>query len=170
MTSLLTPSDWADAIASRVNNYGIGEWLPALGEWLGFSDDRWLPRSREEGRLRVPAPRRGLQLQLYMLEADKANGTRKKGDRIVLEEAVFNGELIAIEPRNGAFSFGLDAQNDTPDSVAQKIGHYDIVGNNTERSYFLEDARVVGVTFNRHLHGIHKVQVVRLGEAQLFKG
>ena len=140
----------ADAIAARVNCYGIGEWMKALFHQL----DENVPESLANERVTVEMPRHGLSLVLYRRDAiGGPNG-------IVLDRAQFDGRPCSLP-------FALDATTTTPAIARTKLST-DTVRSGQRTSYFLDDGRVVELTFQPNDRGITRVLVARLGPAMLW--
>ena len=140
----------ADAIAHRVNCYGIGAWLIALLRSLGAA----LPSGLAVVRARVPLelPQHGLRFTLY---AREGAGQPDWADGLVLERAEFRAGRASLP-------FGLDVQAETFASAGARLST-DTAGGSARASYFLPDGRVVELTFKPGGAGLASVLVARLG-------
>ena len=168
------PAGWADAIAARVNTFGLGLWFKDLEIWLGLEGQPWLPQSVDEGHMDIPVPLRGLQLRLYARDTFAHAPEPFRIHHIVLEHVYFNGAMARERPHECALPFGLDPRAATHDSVlsmlrpvdSYTLGKRDAPGIGAPGNvYLLEDDRVVGIDFSAAGQGIEYVQVVRRGEA-----
>ena len=154
--------DWPQEIADRINRYGIADWLRLLAASLGKNFHDLIPIA-PVARHEIELPEWGLTLILSHPHAGHIDAGAP--DRWVLESARFN-------PLAAALPFELDARNETPDSAKAKLSDDTVAGNiiagDARISYFLDDARVVELTFASGLKGLTSVQVVRLGGAMEF--
>ena len=141
----------ADAIAARVNTYGIDAWLEDLLHRFGER----VPQGPAGERMTVDLPRTGLSLVLY--RRDTTGGP----DVIVLDRAQFDGRLCPLP-------FGLDAAT-TTQAIARTKLSTDTVSSGERTSYFLNDGRVVELTFQPS-RGITRLLVARLGPANPYGG
>ena len=166
----IDPAGWADAIAARVNTFGLGLWFKDLEGWLGLDGQTWLPQSVDDGHLDLPVPLRGLQLRLYALDTYTRAPEPFRMHHIVLERAHFDARAAAERPQTCALPFGLDPRLTTPDSAEATLKPNEVATGRSDAgpsvSYFLDDHRVVGVDFLPGSQGIETVTVVRLGRAE----
>ena len=162
-----TPAGWADAIAARVNTFGIGPWLLDVGVWLGYEGRAWLPQSLAEAPKNIDGRPRGVMLQLRTLPTFAALPPPFRFNHIVLEAAVFGGQSARAHPAMCALPFGLDPAKETPDSAARKFGVSPRASNRDDPDamcYALDDGHEVEVIFQPSLHsGIKGVWVRRPG-------
>lgn len=148
--------DWSQEIADRINCHGIASWLRQLAAALDKSFHDLVPIA-PAARHEIDISEWGITLTLSHPHA----GHVEIGDpnRWVLESARFH-PLAALP-------FDLDARNETPDSAKAKLSDDTVAGNSTAGdlriSYFLDDARVVELTFVPGMKGLANVLVVRLG-------
>ena len=140
----------ADAIADRVNCFGIGAWLLALLAQLGAQP----PGALAAPRTRVPLslPQAGLSLQLFRRNGP---GGVDWAEEIVLERVTFAAARSALP-------FNLDSQTETPASARAKLSA-NMTGPGARMGYVLDDARIVELTFLPSSLGLHSVVVARLG-------
>lgn len=162
-----TPAGWADAIAARVNTFGIGLWLLDVGVWLGYEGRSWLPQCPAETPQNIDGRPRGLALRLRPLPTFIALPQPFRLNHIVLEAAVFGGQSAREHPAMCALPFGLDPAKETPDSAAHRFGVSPCAsdGDNPDTvRYVLDDGREVEVIFQPSFHsGIKGVWVRRPG-------
>ena len=152
----MNDADWSNTIATRVNCYGVADWLRLLAGWLEVNPHRLIPVN-PASKLTVEVPDRGLQLLLRHPHAGLA--LVADPDRWVLEQAIFR-------PPDATLPFGLDAKTETPDSAQAKLSD-EVIGpalGDSRASYFLDDGRVVELTFGENLIGVTRVWIVRLGQ------
>lgn len=166
----MTKHAWAQEIAERINCHGIGAWLAELAHGL----DVPLPALLPEPPLTQHAssvPSRGLHLVLTHPHA----GHVDVGDpeRWELTEATFFFLPGEAGVWRDALPFNLDAQTETPASAQAKLGDDTsglspraLVQGDRRMSYFLDDARVVELTFRADMVGLERLHIVRLGSAQ----
>lgn len=149
--------DWPQEIADRINCRGIAGWLRLFAAALGKNFHDLVPIA-PAARHEIDIPEWGLTLVLSHPHAGHVDAGDP--DRWVLESARFH-------PPAAALPFGLDALNETPDSAKAKLSDDIVVGDSTAGdrrvSCFLDDARVVELSFAPGLKGLTGVQVVRLG-------
>jgi len=168
-----TPAAWANAIAERVNCYGIGLWLPTLQAWLGVEPEAWLS-DQASTPLDIVASARGVVLRMRPLPSLTTTPAPFRNQHWVLEDALFDGAAARERPSVCALPFGLDPVAETPASARLKLHTDDIVvgkGEAKQRmSFFLDDARIVELSFGQDMTGIEQLRVVRLGAEQMREG
>ncbi len=156
---------WADAIAARVNAYGLGPWLVELGAWIGLDEAPWLPQSPEDGHLDIPSPLRALQLRVYALDSFTRAPKRFRLNHVVLERVAFNARMVAEHPDTCALPFGLDPRTATAQAIEAILAPREVKPDPQRHAhrvcYTLDDGRVVGVDFARGGSGIEYVHVLR---------
>ena len=155
---------WSNQIAERINCYGLADWLRQLAAWLNTTPHGLIPVAPVD-RLEIDLPERGLHLIFNHPHA--GNTAIADFDRWVLEQAIFYP--------SAALPFGLDAQVETSASAQAKLGDdsaggspRNIAAGDRRISCFLDDARVVELSFGPQMTGLTRVWLVRLGRAQLF--
>lgn len=155
-----------DELASLVGHYGLLSVYPKLSVRVGLPKDA-LFRSTPSRVMRLSAPERGLTLEFeYVLG--------EKGRRLPWGWAL--RELI-VEGKGHPVPFGLDPDNETPESAREKLSS-DAVGGRAEGrlsadlrvTHFLDDDRAVEIRFSPSWVGFDRVWVVRLGDARDLRG
>ncbi len=140
----------AAEIAVRINRYGIGPWLLALLDQLGLPvpDGLAAPRTR----VTLTHDRAGLELVLYRREKTGVPGW---ADALVLERA-------RLTPPQAALPYRLDEFAETFATAQTKLS-INHTGPGTRVSYFLDEARVVELTFVPGGSGLTSVLLAALG-------
>ena len=160
----------ADALCTRINCYSLGAWLAELAHHLDVPLSALLPVPPLP-RHEFTVPRRGL----HLVFAHPHAGHVDVGDpeRWELTEAKFF--FLPGEPGvwRDAAPFALDPGTETPASAKQKLSDETsglssraIAQGDRRMSYFLDDARVVELTFRAGMVGLERIHIVRLGSAQ----
>ncbi|MBR0565979.1 hypothetical protein J5J83_07610 [Azoarcus sp. L1K30] len=164
-----TPAAWAEALAQRVNCYGLGLWFRPLGQWLELPPDlRWLPQSCADGPQQVPAAHRAVQLSVAPLRTFDAAPRRARHHHLVLDRLWFNGRMVRERPGTCALPFGLDAHAATPEQVAATLGASPLKQSEDTFDYALADGRSVIISFEPAQTGIARVALSRFGEPVLW--
>lgn len=169
------PTEWADAICDRINCYGLSGWLADLQTWMQAPDERWLP-SNANDPLDIASPVRGVTLRMRPLSTLNTTPPPFRLQHWVLEHAIFNGAAARQRAEFCGLPFSLDSVREKPRDAGDKLKTKDVVvGTGTESetrriSYFLDDGRIVEITFGLDGEGIERVWVVRLGPELQYPG
>lgn len=163
---------WAQQIADRINRYGIGRWLAALAENLDVSFSALAPEC-PSAKYTFTAPRKGLQIVLTHPHADHVDiGDPERWQLTAAKFYLLKGEFGVW---NNTLPFDLNSESETPNSAKNKLSNdtsgfaFQTIARGDRRiSYFLDDARVVELTFRFGMVGLECVHVVRLGSAQFY--
>lgn len=164
---MIAPENLAQEIADHVGCRGIAGWLAELADTLGIKATELMPVPIQE-ELKLDFPARGLRLVMSHPHAgDVAEGDL---ERWVLTQADFTS------PWTGRWPFGLDAATATPEQTEALLGSdmsglkpRDIEQGDLRQTYFLKDARAIGISWKAGLVGFDGVQVTRLGVPEAFK-
>jgi hypothetical protein len=151
--------DFPNAMARRINCYGMGAWLEQLLGWLG----RGLPDAAAplQEKIEIGSAQRDIRITLYRIQQ---SGPRPSWDDWVLSQAQFGP--------GADLPLGLKASIDTPATVSAKLGPEGARGGavapgkgGLRISYFLPGGIVVGNTYGPDDEGITNVILLRLGAA-----
>jgi len=169
----MTAANWVDALAQRAGTYGLIQWLPELAQWLGdvnLAD--WLSISEDGGPITVESRAKGITFTLTPMSGYYIVTPQIRASLLVLDNIVFDVCRIAELAPQSELPFGLSLQGETVQAAAHKIGTTDTTagtGAAGERiSYFLDDLRVVEITFAENLR-ISRVLVTRMWQPVQFE-
>ena len=144
---------WSDEIALRVWCVRSADWLRRLGAWLGRDPATFLP-SAPARFIEVPAPGKGLSLQLHYPFWDRT--AEADPERWLISQADF-------EAGRAPLPFGLDPAGETLASARAKLSDdMEVFPQARGASYFLDDHRVVMLTFGDGDVGLSRVRMTRL--------
>ena len=155
-------------IADRINCYGISDWLRLLAGELNMLPHDLIPI---QATVRHEVECNGLCLRFHHPHAGHV--TVADPQRWEMAEAKFN--LLPGERGTWreALPYDLDPEAETPESAQQKlsdetspISSSAIPRGDRRIAYFMDDARVVELTFRAGMVGLERVYIVRLGSAQ----
>jgi hypothetical protein len=151
--------DFPNAIARRINCFGMGDWLEQLLGWLG----QGLPNAAAplQEKIEIASTQRDVRITLYRIQQSAASPS---WDDWVLSQAQFGP--------GADLPLGLKASIDTPATVQVKLGPEGARGSavapgkgGLRISYFLPGGIVVGNTYGPDDEGITSVILLRLGVA-----
>jgi hypothetical protein len=149
--------DFPNAMARRINCFGMGAWLEQLLGWLG----RGMPNAAAplQEKIELASSQRDIRITLYRIQQ---SGPSPSWDDWVLSQAQFGP--------GADLPLALKASIDTPATVSAKLGPEGArgaavaPGNGGLRiSYFLQGGIVVGNTHGPDEQGITSVILLRLG-------
>ncbi|GKX63164.1 hypothetical protein SOASR032_17330 [Pragia fontium] len=161
MQTLMEPfPTLAEAICIRVGCHNIYNWLLRLEQLYELSPHTICPELLKKQH-RVVLAQEGLTLTLshphviYVPRGDK--------ERWCLESAEF--EFVQTNSWKTEAPFSLDIQSESLTSIQTKLSDdFTDITDDLRQSYYLDDGRVVEVTWNDKLgKGIQRILVVRLG-------
>ncbi|KUZ85502.1 hypothetical protein WI40_33125 [Burkholderia ubonensis] len=159
--------DIANEIFARIGCFDIAAWLSELAETLAIDRFELMPVPAVESKV-VTVSQQGLTLTLHHPHA----GYVEEGDpaRWVLTNAEFNVAGGNDGNWAGALPCGLDKHASTPESASAILGDAtsgltpaDIAAGDLRQTYFLNDGRVVEITWSRTLVGIERLHMAKLG-------
>lgn len=150
----------------RINMHRLGPWLPAFFNWLGQGQPN--PDTPPGERVVLVSRERGVTATVFR------RGDRPAGGDVwsdwVLERVMMNATVQPVP-------FGLNLRAETPDSAVAKLSNDRVFGpivdpeqGGRQISYFLDDARVIELTFGPHDAGITRIFAARLGAEQEWPG
>ena len=156
--------DFPNAMARRINCYGMGAWLEQLLGWLGQGLPDAAAPLRE--RIEIASGQCDIRITLYR---ERRSGPNPSWNDWVLSQAQFGP--------GADLPLGLKAPIDTPATVSAKLGPEGARGGagapgkrGLRISYFLPGGIVVGATYGPDEQGIASVVLLRLGAALDWNG
>lgn len=155
-------------IADRINCYGISDWLRVLAGEMNMLPHDLIPI---QATTRHEVECNGLCLRFHHTHAGHVTvADPQRWEMVEAKFSLLQGERSAWQ---GVLPFNLDAEAETPESAKQKlsdetspISSSAIPHSGWRMSYFLDDARVVELTFRVGMVGLDRIYIVRLGSAQ----
>jgi len=161
---------WADAIAERVNLFGLGPWFAELSAWLGFDDLLWLPESVDDEDVVVPVPGRALQLSLVATDSFEHALEMHRAQHVFIEDVIFNARLMRSGLPGCALPFGLQVKNETPDSAVSRLADRGTFRCQRDPECglvcFLSDHRIITLSFDASEQNIDYVHIARANDPQ----
>jgi len=140
---------WSDDMVERAGTFGHGEWMSGFLNWIDENGGTLQPQEGK-GLMLVTMPALGLSCTVKPLEAYTKASPEEQPMFLVLDNITFDTKklLEAGEP----LPFGLNYEGETVQSAMQKLKTDDttehLATGDGRISFFLDDARVVELTFS----------------------
>lgn len=154
-------SSLADAICARIGHRDIDQWFKKLAVCYPQFHSEFFPE-KIESEFVTNIPHAGLTLTFFHPHAVYAD--TGDANRWVFRQVDFFFSPSHKSAWTAPAPFNLNTETETPESAILKLSDDTTALNDDLRqSYFLDDGRVVCITWRTELAGIKEISVVKLG-------